>query len=449
MAKLIEVSVRDIRFPTSRELHGSDAMHKSPDYSAVYVVFKTDSGNDIEGHGLTFTLGRGNELVLKAAQLYAKALIGRTTDEIFGDFGRVWRELARESQIRWLGPEKGAIHLALAAVINALWDLWAKMEDKPLWKLLTDMSPEQLVSVIDFSYLSDVLTKEEAIDILQENSSSKQEREKEIITKGYPSYTTSAGWIGYTELQLHELCQKYLKAGWTRFKMKVGSNLDDDMKRAEIFRQEIGWDNFLAMDANQCWDVDEAVYHMKRLAKFKPIWIEEPTSPDDVLGHAEISKKLQPLGIGVASGEHCQNRVIFKQFLQLKGLQFCQIDSCRMGGLNEVLAVLLMAAKFGVPVCPHGGGVGLCEYIQHISIFDYICVSASLENRVTEFADHLHEHFIHPAVTENGAYKVPMSPGYSAEMKKESLDAYEYPTGSEWQKLISNGQFESKFESSG
>ncbi|KAK2553752.1 Mitochondrial enolase superfamily member 1 [Acropora cervicornis] len=397
MAKLIEVSVRDIRFPTSRELHGSDAMHKSPDYSAVYVVFKTDSGNDIEGHGLTFTLGRGNELVLKAAQLYAKALIGRTTDEIFGDFGRVWRELARESQIRWLGPEKGAIHLALAAVINALWDLWAKMEDKPLWKLLTDMSPEQLVSVIDFSYLSDVLTKEEAI-------------EKEIITKGYPSYTTSAGWIGYTELQLHELCQKYLKAGWTRFKMKVGSNLDDDMKRAEIFRQEIGWDNFL----------------------FKPIWIEEPTSPDDVLGHAEISKKLQPLGIGVASGEHCQNRVIFKQFLQLKGLQFCQIDSCRM-----------------VPVCPHGGGVGLCEYIQHISIFDYICVSASLENRVTEFADHLHEHFIHPAVTENGAYKVPMSPGYSAEMKKESLDAYEYPTGSEWQKLISNGQFESKFESSG
>ncbi|XP_068747993.1 mitochondrial enolase superfamily member 1-like isoform X4 [Montipora capricornis] len=284
-----------------------------------------------------------------------------------------------------LGPEKGVIHLALAAVVNALWDLWAKMENKPLWKLLTDMSPEQLVSVIDFSYLSDALTKEEALDILQKNLSGKKEREEEIIAKGYPSYTTSAGWIGYTDSQLQELCQKYLKAGWTRFKMKVGSNLDDDMRRAEIIRSEIGWDNFLAMDANQCWEVEEAVYYMKRLAKFKPVWIEEPTSPDDVL----------------------------------------------------------------VPVCPHGGGVGLCEYIQHISIFDYICVSASLENRVTEFADHLHEHFVHPAVTENGSYKVPMSPGYSAEMKKKSLDAYEYPNGSEWKKLVKNGLFEDKIEMSG
>lgn len=449
MVKLTKVSLRDIRFPTSQELHGSDAMHKSPDYSAVYVVFQTDGETGVEGHGLTFTLGRGNELVLKAAKLYAEALIGKTTEEIFSDFGRTWRELAREDQIRWLGPEKGVIHLALAAVVNALWDIWAKMENKPLWKLLTDMSPEQLVSVIDFSYLSDALTKEEALDILQKNLSGKKEREEEIIAKGYPSYTTSAGWIGYTDSQLQELCQKYLKAGWTRFKMKVGSNLDDDMRRAEIIRSEIGWDNFLAMDANQCWEVEEAVYYMKRLAKFKPVWIEEPTSPDDVLGHAEISKKLEPYGIGVATGEHCQNRVIFKQFLQAKGLQFCQIDSCRMGGLNEVLSVLLMAAKFGVPVCPHGGGVGLCEYIQHISIFDYICVSASLENRVTEFADHLHEHFVHPAVTENGSYKVPMSPGYSAEMKKESLDAYEYPNGSEWKKLVKNGLFEDKIEMSG
>lgn len=441
MVKLTGLSVRDIRFPTSLELHGSDAMHKSPDYSAAYIVFETDRVDNIEGHGLTFTLGRGNELVMEAVKTYGKMLIGRTTDEIFGNFASVWSELAHESQFRWLGPEKGVIHLALAAVVNALWDLWAKMEGKPLWKLLTDMSPEQLVSTIDLSYLSDVLTKDEAIAILQKNVSGKKEREQEIIAKGYPSYTTSAGWLGYTETQLRELCQKYLKAGWTRFKMKIGSDLNEDIRRATIFRDEIGWDNFLAMDANQCWDVEEAVSYMKQLAKFKPVWIEEPTSPDDVLGHAAISKALEPHGIGVATGEHCQNRVIFKQFFQAKGFQFCQIDSCRMGGLNEVLAVLLMAAKFGVPVCPHGGGVGLCEYIQHISIFDFICVSATLENRVTEFADHLHEHFIHPCVVEKGAYKVPMSPGYSAEMKEESLDAYEFPNGSEWKKLNCQGLF--------
>lgn len=441
MVKLTGLSVRDIRFPTSLELHGSDAMHKSPDYSAVYIVFKTDEETGEEGHGLTFTLGRGNELVMKAVETYGKMLIDRTTEEIFSNFARVWRELAHESQFRWLGPEKGVIHLALAAVLNALWDLWAKMEGKPLWKLLVDMPPEQLVSTIDFTYLSDALTKEEAIDILKKNADSKKEREQEMISKGYPSYTTSAGWLGYTDSQLRELCQKYLKAGWTRFKMKVGSDVNDDIRRAAIFREEIGWDNFLAMDANQRWDVSEAIDYMKQLAKFKPIWIEEPTSPDDALGHAAISRALEPYGIGVATGEHCQNRVIFKQLFQAKGFQFCQIDSCRMGGLNEVLAVLLMAAKFGVPVCPHGGGVGLCEYIQHISIFDYICVSASLENRVTEFADHLHEHFIHPCVVANGAYKVPMSPGYSAEMKTESLDAFEFPSGSEWQKLIKNGLF--------
>nr|XP_058964031.1 mitochondrial enolase superfamily member 1-like [Pocillopora verrucosa] len=441
MVKLTGLSVRDIRFPTSLELHGSDAMHKSPDYSAVYIVFETDGLDNIEGHGLTFTLGRGNELVMEAVKTYGKMLIDRTTDEIFGNFASVWRELAHESQFRWLGPEKGVIHLALAAVVNALWDLWAKMEGKPLWKLLSDMSPEQLVSTIDLSYLSDVLTKEEAIAILQKNVSGKKEREQEIIAKGYPSYTTSAGWLGYTDTQLRELCQKYLKAGWTRFKMKIGSDINEDIRRATIFRDEIGWDNFLAMDANQCWDVGEAVSYMTKLAKFKPVWIEEPTSPDDVLGHAAISKALEPYGIGVATGEHCQNRVIFKQFFQAKGFQFCQIDSCRMGGLNEVLAVLLMAAKFGVPVCPHGGGVGLCEYIQHISIFDFICVSTTLENRVTEFADHLHEHFIHPCVVESGAYKVPMSPGYSAEMKTESLHGYEFPNGSKWKELISQGLF--------
>ncbi|KAK3749692.1 hypothetical protein QZH41_014971, partial [Actinostola sp. cb2023] len=408
MMKITEITARDIRFPTSLELHGSDAVHKAPDYSAVYIVIKTDRPDGLQGYGLTFTLGRGTELVLSAALVYGKMITGKCVEDIFSDFGSVWRELVHEEQFRWLGPEKGVIHIALAGVVNALWDLWAKMEGKPVWKLLADMSPEQLVSTIDFSYLSDALTREEALELLRKNAPTKQERENQLLSDGYPAYTTSAGWIGYTDEQIVELCQKYMSKGWTRFKMKVGGDVADDIRRAAILRETLGPDHFLAMDANQRWDVNEAIEIMKQLAQFKPIWIEEPTSPDDVLGHAAISKALAPYGIGVATGEHCQNRVMFKQFLQAGAMQFCQIDSCRVGGLNEILSVVLLAAKFGVPVCPHAGGVGLCEYVQHISIFDYLCVSASLDNRVIEFSDHLHEHFVHPVVTKNGNYRVPL-----------------------------------------
>ncbi|EDO49916.1 predicted protein [Nematostella vectensis] len=439
--KITEVTARDIRFPTSLELHGSDAVHKNPDYSAMYVTIKTDSPGGREGYGLTFTIGRGNEIVMGAAQAYGKMLVGMSVEDIFNDFGSIWRQLAHEEQLRWLGPEKGVIHLALAAIINALWDLWARIEEKPVWRLLSDMSPEKLVSTVDFSYLSDALTKEEALEILKKNAPTKEERIKKLFLEGYPAYTTSAGWLGYTDKQIEDLCNKYLSAGWTRFKMKVGNDLDDDRRRAAIIRKTIGPDRFLAMDSNQRWDVPEAIEYMKGLAEFKPVWIEEPTSPDDVLGHAAISKALAPYGISVATGEHCQNRVIFKQFMQAQGFQYCQIDSCRVGGLNEIIAILLMAAKFGVPVCPHAGGVGLCEYVQHISMFDYICVSASLENRVTEFADHLHEHFVHPVVATNGSYKVPMAPGYSAEMKSQSLEEYEFPDGAVWRRLISEGRF--------
>ena len=420
----------DIRFPTSHGRHGSDAMNPDPDYSAAYVILKTDDAHGLEGHGLTFTIGRGNELCVAAIQALAPLVIGLTLDAITDDMAGFWRRMTSDSQLRWVGPEKGVIHLASAALVNAVWDLYAKSEGKPLWKLLADMTPEALVRCIDFRYITDALTPAEALAILQRNALTRAAREAELRRDGYPAYTTSAGWLGYSDDTIRRLCREGIANGWSHFKIKVGRDLADDLRRAAIIREEIGPDRKLMLDANQIWDVNEAITNMRSLARFDPWWIEEPTSPDDVLGHAAIARAIAP--IGVATGEHCQNRVLFKQFLQAKAIRFCQIDSCRLGGVNEVLAVLLLAARFGVPVCPHAGGVGLCEYVQHLSIFDYIAVSASLDHRIVEYVDHLHEHFINPVVVRGGRYMPPTSPGYSITMRPDSLAAYAYPHGTAW-----------------
>ena len=421
-------TVRDIRFPTSRELDGSDAMNPDPDYSAVYVTLETDG--ELVGHGLTFTIGRGNDLCAKAVELLIPFVVGKSLDSIHHDMAGFWREITGDSQLRWVGPDKGVIHMATAAVVNAVWDLLAKQQQKPLWKLLVDMTPEELVGCIDFRYISDALSPEQATEILAKQQATRAQREAELFERGYPAYTTSAGWLGYSDEKLRQLCQASLEQGWSHFKVKVGQNVDDDVRRLRVIREEIGWERKLMLDANQVWDVDEAIEYMQQLAEFQPWWIEEPTSPDDVLGHATIARAIEP--IGVATGEACQNRIIFKQLMQANAISFCQIDSCRMGGVNEVLAVILMAAKFGVPVCPHAGGVGLCEYVQHFAMFDYICVTGSFENRLVEYVDHLHEHFYHPVVMKDGRYMPPVSAGYSISMREESLDEFEYPTGKAW-----------------
>ncbi|HEX8724978.1 MAG TPA: L-fuconate dehydratase [Gemmatimonadaceae bacterium] len=427
------VEALDIRFPTSAGKHGSDAMHPDPDYSAAYVILHTDRADGLWGHGLTFTLGRGNELCVAGIEALAPLVTGRTLESIRADMAGFWRTLASDSQLRWVGPEKGVIHLATAAMVNAVWDLWAKVEGKPLWKLLADLAPEALVACVDFRYIEDALTPVDAVAMLRERASGRAMREAEIRRDGYPAYTTSAGWLGYPDDEIRRLCREGVAAGWKHFKIKVGADRADDVRRAALVRREIGPDRRLMVDANQRWGVAEAIDWMRDLAPFDPWWIEEPTSPDDVLGHAAIAKAVAP--IGVATGEQCQNRVIFKQLMQAGAIAFCQIDACRLGGVNEVLAVLLMAARFGIPVCPHAGGVGLCEYVQHLAIFDYIAVSGSLENRIVEYVDHLHEHFVDPVVVRGGRYQAPTAPGYSITMKPESLRRYAFPHGAAWREV--------------
>jgi L-fuconate dehydratase len=426
--KVTTVDVRDIRFPTTRDRDGSDAMNQG-DYSATYVVLRTDQPG-LEGHGLTFTNGRGNELCVAAVRALERHVAGHELDGILADMRGFFRSLTQDVQLRWLGPEKGILHMATGAIINAVWDLWAKREGKPLWKLVVDMPPAQLVSCLDFSYITDVLSPEEALAILQRLAPTRAAREEEMRRDGYPAYTTSTGWLGYPDEKVRRLCREAIAAGWNHFKMKVGQDLENNLHRAGIMREELGPERVLMMDANQCWDVGESIRQMKALARFDPWWIEEPTSPDDVLGHAAIARAVAP--IGVATGEACQNRVIFKQLLQADAIRFCQVDSCRMGGVSEALTVMLMAAKFGVSVCPHAGGVGLCEYVQHLSLIDYIALSGSLEDRILEYVDHLHEHFVDPVRIRNARYLVPMAPGYSITMKPDSLDAFEFPAGREW-----------------
>ena len=433
MITITDLETIDLRFPTSRTAAGSDAIHKDPDYSAAYVILKTSEG--LEGHGLTFTIGRGNELCVAAVHAMRHLVVGRRLADITADFAGFWRSLASESQLRWLGPEKGVMHLSLAAIVNAVWDLYAKAEKKPVWKLLADMTPRQVVSTIDFRYITDALTPDEALDILERQARTKPEREAILLKTGYPAYTTSAGWIGYSDDGIRTLVREALAGGWTHFKVKVGGDPADDERRVSLVREEIGPDRTLMIDANQNWDVNEAIERVTALAPHRPWWIEEPTSPDDVLGHAAVAKAVRRLGVGVATGEHCANRVILKQLLQAQAIDFCQIDSCRLGGVNENLAVILMAAKFGVPVCPHAGGVGLCEYVQHLSMFDYLAVSGTMEGRVTEFVDHLHEHFEEPVVIRRAHYMPPAKPGYSITIKPESRLLHRYPDGPVWHNL--------------
>lgn len=424
------LSVRDIRFPTSRSLTGSDAMNKDPDYSAAYLVLHTDSPEGHEGHGLVFTIGRGTEICVTAIEAMKPLVLGRKLESFTADMGAFWRHITGDSQLRWIGPEKGAIHLATGAIVNAVWDLWAKVMGKPVWRLIADMTPEELVRCIDFRYITDAITPDEALEILRRNANTKAERIAELEATGYPSYTTSVGWLGYDDDKLRRLCREALANGWNHIKVKVGANIDEDLRRCRIIREEIGWERKLMLDANQVWEVDEAIENIKRLAEVKPWWIEEPTNPDDILGHARIAAAVAP--IGVATGEVCHNRVMFKQLMQANAIKFCQIDSCRLGGVNEVLAVLLMAAKFNILVCPHAGGVGLCEHVQHLAMIDYVCISASMEDRLVEYVEHLHEHFLDPVVMRNGRYMPPTAPGYSIEMKPESLDEHAFPNGPVW-----------------
>lgn len=427
--KITSVEAMDVRFPTSRLLDGSDAMNPDPDYSAAYVVLGTDDLR-FEGHGFTFTIGRGNELCVAAIEAFRPLVEGRSLDEITADMAGFWRMLAGDSQLRWVGPEKGVVHLGLAAIINAIWDLWGKVEGKPVWRLVADLSPERFVSLIDFRHIQDALTPDEALGILRAREATKSERIARLEAEGYPAYTTSAGWLGYDDAKLHRLCREALAAGWESIKIKVGGNIDDDVRRCSIVRDAIGPDRRFMVDANQMWETTEAIQWMEKLAPFNPWWIEEPLSPDDILGHATVAAAVRP--IRVATGEHAHNRIMFKQFFQADAIDAVQLDGCRLGGLNEVLAVLLLAAKFGKPVCPHAGGVGLCEVVQHISMIDYVCVSGSHDEAMTEYADHLHEHFHHPAIIERGRYRAPRAPGYSTEMHASSRANYAYPAGAVW-----------------
>ena len=429
MTTITGFDVVDVRFPTSLTADGSDAMNKDGDYSAAYVILHTDDPA-LSGFGFTFTIGRGNDLCVSAAEQRAAPLVGRSVEELTDDLGATYRYLQSDSQLRWLGPEKGVVHLALAAVMNAVWDLAARRARKPLWRLLAEMSPTELVDAADLSYLSDALTREEAIELLTALEPTREQRIAQLDASGYPSYTTSAGWLGYSDDKLRRLCQEAVDAGYRHIKLKVGANLQDDIRRCAIAREVIGYDANLMIDANQVWDVPQAIDWVRALARFEPLWIEEPTSPDDILGHAAIRKAVAP--IGVATGEHGMNRVLFKQMFQAEAIDFCQLDSARLGSVNEILSVMMMAAKFGVPVCPHAGGVGLCELVQHLSIFDFVAVSGSLEGRVTEYVDHLHEHFVEPCVVENGAYVLPTAAGYSAEMYESTLAEFAYPYGTYW-----------------
>lgn len=422
MTKIIDLTTIDVRFPTSDSLDGSDAMNPDPDYSAAYVILKTDG--ELEGHGLTFTIGRGNEICVAAIEALKPLVIGLDMNWVTEDMGRFWRHITSDSQLRWIGPDKGAIHLATGAVVNAVWDLWAKIEKKPVWQLVCDMSPEELVRCIDFRYLTDCITPEWALEHLSKLASDKQSRIATLKAEGYPCYTTSAGWLGYDDDKLRRLCREAVDAGFKHVKMKVGRDLDDDIRRLKIARDECGPDINLMIDANQVWEVDEAIDWVKELSFVNPWFIEEPTSPDDVEGHRKIRNAIKP--VQVATGEMCQNRIVFKQLIMRGAIDVVQIDSCRIGGMNEILAVMLMAAKYDLKVCPHAGGVGLCEYVQHLSMIDYLCISGTREGRVIEFVDHLHEHFIDPCVIENAAYMPPNSPGFSIEMKANSLSQYQF-----------------------
>ncbi|WP_137863228.1 MULTISPECIES: L-fuconate dehydratase [unclassified Sphingomonas] len=423
MTVITGLRVLDIRFPTSLALDGSDAMNPDPDYSAAYVILETSTPG-LTGHGLTFTIGRGNEICVAAIEALRPLIVGRSLDAIRAEPAAFWRHITGDSQLRWIGPDKGAIHLATGAIVNAVWDLWAKAERKPVWRLVADMSPAELVRAIDFRYITDCITPEEALALLEARAADKEKRIAQLQAEGYPCYTTSAGWLGYDDDKLRRLAQEAVDAGFRHIKLKVGVDLADDVRRVAIAREVLGAEGVLMIDANQVWEVEQAIDWVNALAFAKPLFIEEPTSPDDVLGHVHIRAGIAP--IKVATGEMCQNRILFKQFIMSYAIDVVQIDACRLGGVNEVLAVLLMAAKYDLPVWPHAGGVGLCEYVQHLAMIDYLCFAGTREGRVIEYVDHLHEHFVDPCVIRSAAYMPPERPGFSIEMKPETLARYRY-----------------------
>ena len=433
MPRFTELETYDVRFPTSLDLDGSDAMNTDPDYSAAYLILRTDAADGFEGHGFAFTIGRGNDVQTAAIEALRDHVIGLDLDATLNDLGGFWKSLVHDSQLRWLGPEKGVMHMAIGAVVNAVWDLAAKRAGVPLWKLLSDLTPEQIVDLVDFRYLTDALTPSEALEILRAAKAGRSEREALLRERGYPAYTTTPGWLGYDDAKLVRLCHEAVAEGFTQVKLKVGADLDDDIRRMRLAREAVGPDIRIAIDANQRWDVADAIRWVEALAPYDVWWVEEPTSPDDILGHAAIAKAIAP--IRVATGEHVQNRVVFKQMLQAGALSVLQLDSARVAGVNENVAILLLAAKFGVPVCPHAGGVGLCELVQHLSMFDYVAVSGSLEDRVIEYVDHLHEHFLDPVVIRDGHYVAPERPGFGAEMDAETLTDFRYPSGKIWTDL--------------
>jgi L-fuconate dehydratase len=425
VSRITALETVDVRFPTSRTLDGSDAMNPDPDYSAAYLRVCTDARDGLVGHAFVFTIGRGNDVQVVAIQALTEHLVGREVEELLADMGAVWRDLVHDSQLRWLGPEKGVMHMAVGAAVNALWDLKAKRAGKPLWELLSAMTPEQLVGLVDFRYLTDALTPQEALEILRAAEPGRGERRSELLASGYPAYTTTPGWLGYDDAKLARLCREAVEDGFGQIKLKVGADVEDDVRRLSIARDVVGPDIRIAVDANQRWDVPEAICWMQALTPYDVAWIEEPTSPDDVLGHATIARAVAP--VPVAAGEHMANRVMFKQFLQADALQVLQIDATRVAGVNENVAILLLAAKFGVPVCPHAGGVGLCEAVQHLSMFDLVAVSGTLDGRVIEFVDHLHEHFVTPAEVRGGRYVAPTAPGAGTEMHSASVTAHSVP----------------------
>lgn len=430
MSTITAVETFDIRFPTSLELDGSDAMNPDPDYSAAYLIIRTDAGDGHEGHGFVFTIGRGNDVETAAIGALRDHLLGRNVEELLEDMGAAWKLLAHDSQLRWLGPEKGVMHMAIGAVVNALWDLKAKRAGLPLWELLSGMSPEELVSLVDFRYLTDALTPDEALTMLRDAEPGRDARKAALRADGYPAYTTTPGWLGYSDEKLSRLAKEAVADGFTQIKLKVGASLEDDVRRIRAARAAVGPDIRIAVDANQRWGVQEAIDWMAHLAPYDIAWIEEPTSPDDILGHAAIARGVAP--IPVATGEHVQNRVVFKQMLQARALEVLQIDAARVAGVNENIAILLLAAKFGVRVCPHAGGVGLCEAVQHLSMFDYVAVSGTKEDRMIEFVDHLHEHFVDPVDVHAGAYWPPSLPGAGTEMLRGTLAEYSFPDGPVW-----------------
>ncbi|MGC0249415.1 enolase C-terminal domain-like protein [Pseudactinotalea sp. Z1748] len=439
MGTITALESRDVRFPTSRQLHGSDAMNPDPDYSAAYLILRTDEtlpgGEPLAGHGFVFTIGRGNDVQAAALAALADHVQGLDIDAVCEDLSLVPRLLTEDSQLRWLGPEKGVIHMAVGAVVNAVWDLAARRAGKPLWRFIAELSPQQLVACIDWRYLEDALTPGEALEMLQKKMGGRAARTAELLTEGYPAYTTTPGWLGYSDEKLTRLCREAVSDGYRTVKLKVGQSLDEDIRRLSLAREALGPDVHLAVDANQRWGVDEAVRWMSALAPYDLAWIEEPTSPDDVLAHAAIRRQIP---VPVSTGEHAQNGIIFKQLMQAEAVDLIQIDAARVGGVNENLAILLLAQKFGVRVFPHAGGVGLCELVQHLAMADYVAISGAKEDRAIEYVDHLHEHFEDPVIIRDGRYRAPSAPGMSARMKDSSVQAHLYPGGAVWEDEHSN-----------